>query len=138
MKTSSLFTRSGIATALVALSTTAALAAGPSTLSTPKGDVRYLSGGIGETSQMAMQQARSDYSLSLNFARADGAFITGVDLEILDARGKTVLSREDQDPMVLVDLPAGRYTVVGTFEGETRRHAVDVPRTGHRHVVLNW
>ncbi len=61
-----------------------------------------------------------------------------MDLEILNAQGQTVLDRQDAHPMVLVDLPAGRYTVVATFDGRTQRQAVQVPDDGHERVVLSW
>lgn len=131
-------TSSTLATLIAALSTSVALATGPATSTASEGEFRYRAGGIGEMSQQNMQAARDEYSLSLNFARADGAFIQDVDLKILDAKGQTVLAREDQLPMVLVDLPAGRYTVVSTYQGRTQRHDVDVPSSGNRHVVLSW
>lgn len=127
-----------LSTLIATLSTSAALAAGSVTASGRSGELPYRSGGIGESSQQAMVDARKDFSLSLNFARKDGAYIKDVDLEILNASGQTVLSREDQLPMVLVDLPAGRYTVVSTYQGRTQRHQVEVPNTGNRHVVLTW
>ncbi|HEX5737775.1 MAG TPA: carboxypeptidase regulatory-like domain-containing protein [Hydrogenophaga sp.] len=125
-------------TSVAALSTAAALAAGPSPGTTQENTVPYRSGGIGVTSQQAMERARSDYSLSLVFARADGAFLTDVDLEILDGRGQTVLDRQEPQPMVLVDLPAGRYTVVADVQGRTQRQEVQVPSAGNRHLVLSW
>ncbi|NIM39884.1 MAG: carboxypeptidase regulatory-like domain-containing protein [Hydrogenophaga sp.] len=100
---------------------------------------RFRSGGIGQASQQAMREAADDYSLGLSFSRAaDGAYLGDVDLEILNAQGQTVLDRQDAHPMVLVDLPAGRYTVVATFDGRTQRQAVQVPDDGHERVVLSW
>jgi len=99
----------------------------------------FRSGGIGEASQQAMREAASDYSLGLTFSRAsDGAFLGDVDLEIVNARGQTVLDRQDAHPMVLVDLPAGRYTVAATHDGRTQRQAVEVPDSGHRQLTLSW
>lgn len=132
-------THSSFATTLLAaLTTTVALAADPSPTSSQASDMPYRSGGIGVTSQQAMEAARNDYSLSLVFARADGAFLTDVALEIVDTQGRTVLERTEPHPMVLVDLPPGRYTVMADVQGRAQRHEVQVPAAGNRHVVLNW
>jgi hypothetical protein len=101
-------------------------------------DIAYRSGGFGQTEAQAMRDARRDYSLGLTFATREGAFLAGVDFEVRDASGQVVLQRQDEGPMVLVDLPPGRYTVRATAEGRERTHAFTSAGAAHPQVVLSW
>jgi hypothetical protein len=84
------------------------------------GEVLYLSGGVGDAEQKALAKRAEDFNLELQFARPDGAYLASVDVEIRDRRaGKTVLD-VTSGPILLVNLPAGEYSVHATLEGHEK------------------
>jgi hypothetical protein len=69
-------------------------------------------------------------------ARGSGAWLTDVHLTIRDADDHKVFDRQMDGPFLLIDLPPGRYDVVGVHDGEVTRQAVTIPEHGHRESML--
>lgn len=93
------------------------------------GDVRYVSGGIGSDEVAAIKAQAGSYALVLEFAERAGKrerYIADVDVEISGARGAPVLSVRTDGPFLLVDLPAGSYTVSATYKGNTQTRVIQV------------
>jgi hypothetical protein len=92
-----------------------------------EGAVRHVCGGIGSDESNAMRAAMKDHPLALLFARADGAYLADVQVEIRGPDGATALSLRATGPVCLVDIPAGRYTVAATTQnGESKSQNVTV------------
>ena len=105
------------------------------------GDVSYVTGGVGEEHAQAMEAVRKDYPLSMLFVRKDkprNAYLADIAVTIKNARGKVVLQTTSEGPFLYVKIPAGRYTVSATHEGNTRTAAVYVASKGHKHMVFEW
>ena len=100
--------------------------------------VPSISGGIGQDEARAIRQVADDYSLGLNFASRSGQLLADVDVEVKDASGKVFYSGTAKGPIVLVDLPEGRYTVEATFRGSTLRQSVTLDDKRSRSITLNW
>lgn len=109
--------------ALLALCT-ASLAQAQMPAWTESGAGRYVCGGIGSDESTAMRAAMASHPLSLLFARADGAYLASVAVQVRPANGGAGLSLRADGPVCLVDLPAGAYVVEATFEGRTQRREV--------------
>ena len=45
-------------------------------------DIRYVSGGVGKSEQLALRQAKPEYNLHLPFAHTGGAFLARVPVTI--------------------------------------------------------
>jgi hypothetical protein len=100
--------------------------------------ITYLSGGIGEDEAKAIQQT-TGYNLHMTFAvGADNKYIPDVDVVIEKAQGQTVLKLNDAGPLVYVQLPAGKYTVIATRNGEVRRDVADIGSGAARILVFHW
>jgi len=82
-----------------------------------EGAVRYVCGGIGSDESNAMRAAMKDHPLALLFARADGAYLADVQVDIKGADGAPSLALRASGPVCLVDIPAGRYTIDATTTG---------------------
>ncbi|MGY2185974.1 hypothetical protein D3C87_1426750 [compost metagenome] len=100
--------------------------------------IAYLSGGIGEDESRAIQQA-TGYNLHMTFSVGpENKYIPDVDVLVQKAPGQTVLTLSQAGPLVYVQLPAGKYTVVATRNGEERRDTADIGSGAARNLVFHW
>ncbi|EZP28803.1 hypothetical protein [Pseudomonas sp. RIT288] len=100
--------------------------------------INYLSGGIGLDESKAIQQS-TGYNLHMTFAvGAQDQYTADVDVMIQKSPGQTVLTLTQTGPLVYVQLPPGKYTVVATRNGETRRDVTDVGSGTARNLVFHW
>ena len=100
--------------------------------------ITYLSGGVGEDEAKAIQQT-TGYNLHMTFAIGpENKYIPDVDVVIQKAQGQTVLTLSQAGPLVYVQLPPGKYTVVATRNGEERRDTADVDSGDARNLVFHW
>ncbi|WP_223488531.1 carboxypeptidase regulatory-like domain-containing protein [Pseudomonas sp. A-RE-19] len=100
--------------------------------------ITYLSGGIGEDEAKAIQQTKG-YNLHMTFSTGpQDEYVPDVDLVIQKAAGQTVLTVSQAGPLVYVQLPAGKYTVVATHKGEVRRDTADIGSGAARNLVFHW
>jgi hypothetical protein len=129
--------RSLLSLAIVGAFSTAAWAAGmPNELTYQS--TRYVTGGIGSDEAEAMRAAASDYSLALTFAAQTGQFVNDVDVAVKKPSGEVVLQATDAAPMLLAALPAGRYQIQATYDGQTQTRSVAVANAGTTKVVMQW
>ncbi|MDQ8031212.1 hypothetical protein CEG14_12320 [Bordetella genomosp. 1] len=108
-----------------------------------QGDVKFVTGGIGEGQSGALQKASSDYRLALTFAQAGGSggkgvYLADVPVQIIDAKGATVLSTKTDGPYLLANLPAGEYTVKASADGVEKTQKVKVGASGTTRAVFEW
>ncbi|VVO36780.1 carboxypeptidase regulatory-like domain-containing protein [Pseudomonas fluorescens] len=100
--------------------------------------ITYLSGGVGEDEAKAIQQT-TGYNLHMTFAIGpENKYVPDVDVAIQKAQGQTVLTLSEAGPLVYVQLPPGKYTVVATRNGEERRDTADVGSGAARNLVFHW
>ena len=95
-------------------------------------------GGVGSASQQVMRQVAPQYGLGMTFATRSGDYLADVDVVIRDQQGRQVVSTVSEGPMMLVDLPGGRYQVEATYQGQELQRQVTVPESGHRQLLMHW
>ena len=97
------------------------------------GAIQWRCGGIGSDESTAMRAAMKVHPLSLLFARADGAYLADVQVEIrAETAGGPAQSLRASGPVCLLTLPPGRYAVDASLGGQRQSRGVDVggePRT---------
>ncbi|VVO30507.1 carboxypeptidase regulatory-like domain-containing protein [Pseudomonas fluorescens] len=100
--------------------------------------ITYLSGGVGEDEAKAIQQT-TGYNLHMTFAIGpENKYVPDVDVLIQKAQGQTVLTLSQAGPLVYVQLPPGKYTVVATRNGEERRDTAEVGSGAAHNLVFHW
>jgi hypothetical protein len=102
--------------------------------------ITYLCGGVGEDEVQAMKQAASDYKLMLTFAAVNGAYLADVNVDIADARGRSVLQAKCDAPIMLVDFEqGGNYRVRAEANGHMLTRSAKV-RSGGRvqSIAMAW
>ncbi|MBP0637434.1 MULTISPECIES: carboxypeptidase-like regulatory domain-containing protein [unclassified Cupriavidus] len=102
------------------------------------GDVRYLTGGVGQDEAAYLRKAGGDYTLRLTFTGGGGQYLAGVDTQIFDSRGRQRFAAVSDGPFLFVQLPPGRYRVVATADGKARELTLVVPGKGGVSRTLHW
>jgi hypothetical protein len=96
--------------------------------------VNFVNGGVTQEEADQLRARASSFPVEIQFARRmDGAsaFAAEVHVRIVDASGNFVLVLPAAEPILLANLPPGRYTVEATYEGQTQRQQLTVGR-GHQ------
>lgn len=109
-----------------------------------EGAMRFESGGATLEEFQQLNQRANDYSLKLVLAaKGSGAYLADVDVEIVALpQRERVLQTRTEGPLLLADLPPGRYEVTGNFDGvlpgaaSSVRRTVVVPRHGTAQAVM--
>jgi hypothetical protein len=102
-----------------------------------QGDVTYLCGGVGDEEIAFMKSAARGYDLMLTFAAQDGAYLADVNVDIRDAKGKSVLQTKCDSPMLLVEVPvSGTYRIRAETGGYRLDRIAKVKATGRKGASL--
>jgi hypothetical protein len=96
--------------------------------------VSFVSGGAGVAERTQLRGMEGDYPLAIEFSGKAGEMGVAKQLRVLDGSGQ-VVAIPDAGPVVMVNLPPGRYTVEAEFNGAVQRRTVQV---GQGHQVLHW
>jgi len=81
--------------------------------------ITYVSGGIADDWQQAMESQRGQYNLHLLFAQlGTGAYFANIPVQIMDSSGRTVLNAVSQGPFFYARLQPGSYRVTATHGGQ--------------------
>lgn len=102
------------------------------------GNVTYVSGGVGLESLDQLSSMSRDFNLKLVFALNSGAYLSGVEVEIVDRKGQTIVDATSDGPWFMAKLPAGSYQVIATVAGKAEKRQVMVGSSGLKTVNLRW
>lgn len=106
-----------------------------------QGAVTFMSGGIDRSQHLAMKHAASRYALELDFlhpGKAYAASLAYVPVTIKDRTGKVVFDGASDGPVMLLRLPAGRYTITARNVDKTETARVSVERGKHQTLAFDW
>lgn len=84
---------------------------------------RYLSGGAGSEERQAMDSRRREFPLKVVLSAGSGEYVVAETLSLVTPQGEVLVVR-DAGPVVMIQAPAGAYTLVATYQGRTVRRAV--------------
>lgn len=101
--------------------------------------VNYVTGGIGSEEVEALESFKKQFNLYFLFSEGKiGRLVDDVNLSIIDAKKQTVFSLEHAAPRLLLSLPAGKYTVIASYQGNTQRYTFTHTAKKSQRVILNW
>jgi hypothetical protein len=104
----------------------------------PQG-VKYITGGISEDEVTALKPYIKKFNLRLIFSEGtSGRSATPVNVNIYDLDSTLVFRVAGAQPQLLVDLPAGTYTVLASYNGEKLRHKFELGTDEFKKIILNW
>jgi hypothetical protein len=101
------------------------------------GEIRYVTGGIGDDERNAMKAMEKDYDLRVMSASRSGAFVGDTKINIMSSNGGPVLTTV-AGPLFYADLPNGKYVVEAGNEGQTKRQNVVIAHGKPVYVHLSW
>jgi hypothetical protein len=96
--------------------------------------IEYISGGAGLEQRDAIVAVQTRFPLRIVLSGKGGEYIVADSLIVRDGSGHA-MTISDAGPLVMLNVPPGRYTVEATFQGRTRHTVVHVGRDGR---TLNW
>jgi hypothetical protein len=102
------------------------------------GKVTYLSRGVGEAEEHAIEAAASHYNLRISNADKKGDFTTGTRLVIAAKGGGDLLRVARTGPLFYAKLPPGDYTIRATNDGSHRTRKVKIGAAGATDLHLIW
>ena len=102
------------------------------------GNVTYVTGGIGDEERNALRAVQHDYNLHIvNAVGASGAYPGDTHIIIYDKHHQEVVNT-DTDPLFYAQLPAGRYTVEESSEGEDKQQSVVIAANKPENITFRW
>ena len=106
---------------------------------TSKYGLNYMTGGVGHDEVLAMRPHAKDFTLNLLFSEgASGQAVTDVNVNIYDEQDKLAFRIKGAKPLLYVNLPAGKYTILATNNGVKLRYKLSIKGNTNQKVILNW
>ena len=102
-----------------------------------RGEIHFITGGIGEEETQAMEAVKGDYNLRITSADQTGHFSGNPHIVIRDMQQNELLSA-DGGPLFYADLPAGRYLVEGSNLGQSKTQRVTIAGGKIVRVRFTW
>jgi hypothetical protein len=78
------------------------------------------------------------FPVRIEFANRDAQYLSDVDVTITDAKGEALFSVRCESPWFLAKIPPGKYTVAGTFDGQTETAKFTAPASGQSRIVVRF
>ncbi len=85
---------------------------------------RYISGGAGTEERRNMASQRARFPLKIVLSAGQGEYIVADKLRLHGGKSGALLDVADVGPWVMIDAPAGSYTLEVTYQGKTQRRSV--------------
>lgn len=90
-----------------------------------EGAVKYLNGGAGEEERALMRAHAREYPLQIVLSTPDGAYTVADSLTVANRHGELV-SIKHAGPIVMLNLPPGRYSVEADINGVEHKRSVTI------------
>lgn len=102
-----------------------------------QGEVRFVTGGIGDDERSEIEAMKSDFNFYVQSASKDGAYVEAADVTITNKAGEVVL-QTTAGPLLYVCLPTGRYVLKAQLGEQvlTHKFSITAKKTAHAH--LGW
>ena len=95
------------------------------------GTVSYVSGGIGADAIAELQAKEEQYNLKLVFSLIEGNYVADVNVVLRSAAGTVLLEHLAGGPIFMARVPAGKYSVTVTYQGNTQTRPIQLGEKLH-------
>ncbi len=102
-----------------------------------QGNVRYITGGIGDEERDALNSVKGEYNVHVTSTNRDGEFNGDTQITIVDRSGAKLVN-VDAGPLFYAQLPAGSYTLQAVNNGIEKQQKVTVGGSKDAKVYFRW
>lgn len=102
------------------------------------GGISYVSGGVSEEGRERILLIGRDFNLKLVLATRSGAYLSNVNVVIVDGSGQRLVDVKSDGPLFYAKMPTGHYQIKAAANGVLLQESVDVPAQGQHTVNLRW
>lgn len=100
---------------------------------------QYLNGGIGQEDASQLRKLAKQYPLMVSVSEgSQGAYLAKLSLTIFNEQRVKVFKHLDVGPILLVDLPDGRYQLVAEYQSQKRSVIQMLEHGKTAYVYFNW
>lgn len=106
-----------------------------------RSNLSCMMGGIGADETEAMRLEAKKWPLNVEFTEQQGKvypWVSGAQLQILNQTGKVIFNEICNGPLFLAKLTPGKYQLVATYEGVTKRKSVFIEEGKPSKVSFTW
>jgi hypothetical protein len=101
--------------------------------------ILFVTGGIGEEQKAELKTLAKNFSLQLLFSEGvSGRAVTDLNVDIYSESDEQVFRIVRAKPILLVNLPAGTYTILANNAGQRLRHKFTLEEGVPQKIILNW
>lgn len=117
-----------------------AVCLGLATVATPvqAQETNYITGGIGLAEREHLAAVEKDYNLKIEMATTAGFYVAGAHVIVWDKEGNMVLEATADGPLMLVNLPAGTYSVNIIYQDKEQKKSVTLDGKSPKKLVFVW
>ena len=123
-----------VAVVIVSLGSSAAFALNTNTAN----GISYLTGGVTLDERQEMADQRKNFSLLLKFAAKSGRYLGDVVVNITNGKGAALFDSTTDGPWLLVNLPAGSYTLKAVSGGVSQSQKISIGKNARRELTMYW
>lgn len=96
--------------------------------------IEYINGGAGFEARDAIAALQSRFPLRIVFSGKGGEYVVADTVAVRDQNG-AVFNVKDAGPLLMVNLPPGRYTIEASYLGRPQQTTLQLGRDAR---MLNW
>ncbi len=101
------------------------------------GNVRYVTGGIGDEERAALEAVKNDYNLQITNTNSIGEFSGETKVSIADRQGNQLINAQ-AGPLFYAGLPPGDYTVEANHNGKMQNQKVSLNQSKSSSLYFRW
>lgn len=98
-------------------------------------------GGVGLDESKAMRAEAKKWPLVIEFTEQQGksyAWISGAQLEIINAKGETIFLDKCNGPMFLAKMIPGKYELIATYQNQVKKRSILIDGKQSTKVSFIW
>ena len=101
------------------------------------GSVHYVQGGASLEAREALLRAQPAFSVRNEFSGQGGEYVVPEKVTVIGSQGQ-LLALEQVGPILMLDLPPGRYTLQAQYAGQVQTKDVEVGERDLRTLDWRW
>ena len=103
--------------------------------------ISYITGGVGEGETNAILAEAKQWPVLLEMSQMEngrGVWIFGAKVKVLNSQGKVVFDAPADGPYILINLPAGDYSIEASYEGVVQKRALTLKSNSNQKISIFW